>query len=285
MSMPQKSADKILIGAGCILILIIFITAGFRMVSYVFSRAAGNFFYPYLKLAGGTTGEIRDKSLLSLDRMSLVRQVEKLTERNRELALRSTAAAGILDENRILRRQLKLKELPRWHFCTGEIILRDPLHFRDGFTIDRGSRDGISSGDAVVESMTDGRLFLIGVVSDCSARTARVTTIMDPALRISGKITGNIVGFTNSGDAKPHSGMIRFGMLPLNSGCTPGEAVMTTGYERGIPEGIKIGELVISDSEQSFGNAPDFSCTLRPAVRFEDLRFVTVISRQDGSTK
>lgn len=300
MSMQQKSANKILIGAGCILMFIIFITAGFRMVSYVFSRAAGNFFYPYLKLSGGTTGEIRDKSLLSLDRMSLVRQIEKLTERNRELALRSTAASGILAENRDLRRKLDLKNLPEWNFCTGEIILRDPLHFREGFTIDRGSRDGISPGDAVVDTMTDGRLFLIGVVSDCSARTARVATIADPALKISGKIRLRIydkndnsekhldvVGFTNSGDARTGSAEIRFGMLPVSNSYIPGEAVMTTGYERKIPEGIKIGELVMNLNDQQVlsGNVPDFNCALRPAVRFEELRFVTVVSRQDNIIK
>ena len=248
------------------------------MLGFAVSRAARGFFYPYLKIAEGTTGEIQDKSLLSLDRIALARQVEKLAQRNRELAVRSTAAAGILDENRILRDKLKLSAPPQWKFVTGEIILRDPLHFREGFSIDRGTRDGIAAGDAVVDTTTDGRLFLVGVVEECSARTARILTVSDPALRVSGRLTGGAVGFTNTGNLPAHSTLIRFGMLSNEGNYTPGEAVVTTGYERGIPEGIKIGELVIN-SEPQPGNEPDFSCMLKPAVTFEELRFVTVISR------
>jgi len=278
MSVPPSKPDKLIIIGALVLAVILLLTAGFRMLGFAVSRAANGFFYPYLKAAKGTTGEIQDKSLLSLDRLALARQVEKLAQRNRELAVRSTAAAGILDENRILRDKLKLSAPPGWKFVTGEIILRDPLHFRDGFSIDRGTRDGIAVGDAVVDTTTDGRSFLIGVVRECSARTARISTVSDPALRVSGRLTGGAVGFTNTGNLPAHSSLIRFGMLANEGSYTPGEAVVTTGYERGIPEGIKIGELVINN-EPHPGSEPDFSCMLKPAVTFEELRFVTVISR------
>lgn len=279
MNNSGKKPDKLIIICACVLAVILLLTAGFRMLGFAVSKAANGFFYPYLKLAKGTTGEIQDKSLLSLDRLSLARQVEKLALRNRELAVRSTAAAGILDENRILRQKLQLSAPPQWKFNTGEIILRDPLHFRDGFTIDRGARDGIARGDAVVDSTTDGRLFLIGVVRECSARTARISTVNDPSVRISGRLTNGAVGFTNTGNSPAPSDLIRFGMLANDGDYTPGEAVVSTGYERGIPEGIKIGELVINNDLRS-GNDPDFSCLLKPAVNFENLRFVTVISRE-----
>ena len=278
MSVPPSKPDKLIIIGALVLAVILLLTAGFRMLGFAVSRAANGFFYPYLKAAKGTTGEIQDKSLLSLDRLALARQVEKLAQRTRELAVRSTAAAGILDENRILRDKLKLSAPPGWKFVTGEIILRDPLHFRDGFSIDRGTRDGIAVGDAVVDTTTDGRLFLIGVVRECSARTARISTVSDPALRVSGRLTGGAVGFTNTGNLPAHSSLIRFGMLANEGSYTPGEAVVTTGYERGIPEGIKIGELELNTRPHP-GNEPDFSCMLKPAVNFDDLRFVTVISR------
>ena len=279
MNKNRKKPDKLIISGICVLAVILLLTAGFRMLGFAVSKAANGFFYPYLKLAKGTTGEIQDKTLLSLDRLALARQVEKLAQRNRELAVRSTAAAGILDENRILRQKLQLSAPARWKFSTGEIILRDPLHFREGFTIDRGARDGISVGNAVVDSTTDGRLFLVGVVRECSARTARISTVNDPAVRLSGRLPGGAVGFTNTGNQAAQTGLIRFGMLANDGNYTPGEAVVSTGYERGIPEGIKIGELVLNnDSPNNYD--PDFSCMLKPAVNFENLRFVTVISRE-----
>ena len=277
----QKKTERLLITGSCILLVIIFLCAGFRMISFALSKAANDFFYPYLKIAKGTAGEIQDKSLLSLDRLALAHQVEKLSQRNRELAVRSTAAAGILDENRILRQKLKLSAPPEWSFHTAEIIMRSPLHFRAGFTIDKGSKDGIFPGDAVVDSTTDGRLFLIGVVRECSGRTARVSTVADPSLRISGRLPGGVVGFTNSGIGAPPAGLLRFGMLPGGINCTPGEAIVTTGYERGIPEGIKIGE--VSDiSDLQTGDDPDQTLFIVPAVKFENLRFVTVVSRSNG---
>ena len=279
MNKSGRKPDKLIIICACVLAVILLLTAGFRMLGFAVSKAANGFFYPYLKLAKGTTGEIQDKSLLSLDRLALARQVEKLALRNRELAVRSTAAAGILDENRILRQKLQLSAPPQWKFSTGEIILRDPLHFRDGFTIDRGARDGIAVGNAVVDSTTDGRLFLIGVVRECSARTARISTVNDPSVRLSGRLTNGAVGFTNTGNSPAQADLIRFGMLANDGDYTPGEAVVSTGYERGIPEGIKIGELVINNDFHP-GNDPDFSCLLKPAVNFENLRFVTVISRE-----
>ena len=281
MNMNRKIPDKLLVASGVILILVIFLTAGFKMLGFAISKTANGFFYPYLKLATGTTGEIQDKTLLSLDRLALAHQVEKLSRRNRELAVRSTAAAGILDENRILRQKLQLSPPPEWSFCTGEIILRDPLRCHASFSIDRGSCDGINPGDAVVDNTSDGRLLLIGVVRECSERTSRISTVNDPDLRISGKLTGGAVGFVNTGNAPVHAGVVRFGMLPPSGTYTPGEAVMSTGYERGIPEGIKIGELVIG-SDFIPDNEPDFSCALQPAVKFENLRFVTVVSRSSG---
>lgn len=277
----RKKTDKLLIAVLIVLVIIVFLTAGFKLLGFAVSRAANGFFYPYLKLAKGTTGEIQDKTLLSLDRLALAHQVEKLSRRNRELAVRSTAAAGILDENRILRQKLKLAPPPGWRFCTAEIILRSPLHFRSGFTIDRGSKDGIEPGDAVVDNTSDGRLLLIGVVRECSPRTARISTVADLSLRVSGRLPGGAVGFTNSGSGNAPAGMLRLGMLPYGGDYVPGEAVVTTGYERGIPEGIKLGELSeISDSQPS--GEPDQTCFFVPAVNFEALRFVTVVSRLGG---
>ena len=280
MSNPEKKPDRLFIITGIVLLLLIFITAGFRMFSFAISKAASGFFYPYLKFATGTAGEIRDKSLLSLDRIALARQVEKLTMRNRELALRSTAAAGIMDENRILREKLSLSAPAGWKFCTGEIILRDPLNFQESFIIDRGRNDGIAEGDAVIDTTTDGRMFLVGVIRECAARTARVSSVCDPELRVSGRLASGAVGFTNSGSAVLTPGTVRFGMLPPEKGATPGEAVMTTGYERGIPEGIKIGELQLEQDYITAGR-PDLSASLVPAVKSAGLRFVTVVSRQD----
>ena len=97
-----------------------------------------------------------------------------------------------------------------------------------------------------------------------------------------------MIGFTNTGSSSaPGAGRLKFGMLPLRDDYLSGGAVMTTGFEKGIPGGIKIGELYFSGSPRSGFGETDFNCEMTPAVRFESLHFVTVVTfdRQGESGK
>lgn len=266
-----------------LLILLIVLTACFRVLRHVMTRGGDNFFYPYLKVASGT-GTIRDKSLLLRSAAELAGMVEKLANDNRELALQNSASAELLAENRKLRRMLYLHQRPQYRFIAAEIIMRDPLRYREFFTIGKGANHGIKPGAAVVDVSPDGRLLLIGIVSECSARSAKVITLMDSSLHISGRIgVNNMVGFTNTGSiSAPGAGRIKIGMLPLRDDYLSGGAVMTTGYEKGIPGGIKIGELYFSGSPRTGFGETDFSCEMIPAVRFESLHFVTVIDTSNS---
>jgi rod shape-determining protein MreC len=253
--------------------------AGFRVLRVVVMRSADSFFYPYLKAFSGT-GHISDRSLLFLSTAELAARVELLTAGNRELALQNKAAGTLREENRILRQMLNLQNRREHTFVVAEILLRDPLRFREAFTIGKGSRDGIVPGSAVVDVSPDGRLLLIGIISECGARTAKVMTIADPSLHIAGKVGANgAVGFTNTGNAVAGQGMIRFGMLPARNDYISGGAVLTAGFEQGIPEGLKIGELHFSGASIPGIGELDYSCELHPAVRFESLRFVAVLNR------
>ena len=270
-----------------LLVLLIVLTATFRVLRHVVTRGGDNFFYPYLKLVSGKNS-LQDKSLLLRSPAELAGMVEELSRNNRELALQNNASAVLLEENNKLRSMLNLSRHPEYRFIAADIILRDPLRFREFLTISKGSNHGIKPGAAVVDVSPDGRLLLVGVVSECSARSAKVITIMDQSLRISGKVgSNNMVGFTNTGKmSRPAPGRIRIGMLPLRDDYQTGGAVMTTGFEKGIPADIKIGELHFSGSPQSEFGETDFNCELIPAVRFESLRFVTVINitgREDSA--
>ena len=251
------------------------ITAGFRVVRYAIGHIADGFFYPYNKLAR-QSDKLSDNSLLLLDKDVLASRVEKLTAVNRELALQSQSANALLEENRKLRSLLNLRGNAKISYTTAGILLRDPQHFSDGFTIDKGRRDGIREGAAVVDVNDNGRLLLVGIVTQVDSRTGKVMTVLNKALRISGRVSSNkAVGFTNTGEVVPGRGRAAFGMLPVRDDYIPGSMVTTTGFELGVPAGIKIGELHTGSSRNSSEQA-DFNCELVPAVNFESLRFVAV---------
>lgn len=270
---------------GAALILAVMLIAGFRVLRMVIMRSADSFFYPYLKVASGTDN-ISDSSLLLCSTIELAQRVEALTARNRELALQSKSVGALLEENRILRDMAKLTERSENGFVIAEILLRDPLRYRESFTISKGSRDGIVPGSAVVDVSPDGRLLLIGIISECGARSAKVLTLADKSLHISGRVGANgAIGFTNTGTVQPGTGMIRFGMLPVRNDYIAGGAVMTSGFEQMIPEGIKIGELHFSGSSHPGFGEVEYSCELLPAAAFEKIRFVAVLNRRIPGVK
>jgi cell shape-determining protein MreC len=198
-----------------IIAFLLIVVSGFKTVRYALARFTDGFFYPYMQISKPSS-KLSDSTLLLQDKGTLAARVEKLTGVNRELALRANAAAELLEENRKLRRILNLQYRSNPSYTIAEIMLRDPLHFRDGFTISKGSRDGIVKGAAVVDVNIDGQPLLIGVISEVGARTSKVMTILNHDLRISGMVSSNQeIGFTNGGTPATDRNRIRFGMLPV----------------------------------------------------------------------
>jgi rod shape-determining protein MreC len=275
----KKYSPRTLAVSGvCLLVLLVFLTAGFRVVRHIIRSGGDNFYYPYLKAASGKNA-VRDKALLLRSPAELAGMVEHLSRSNRELVLENSSAAVLIEENRKLRIMLDVSRRQKDEFIVAEILLRDPLRYREFLTIGKGTKHGVTPGAAVVDVSPYGRLLLVGIVSECSARSSKVITIMDPSLHVSGRVGANgMIGFTNTGSmSRPNVGRIKIGMLPLRDDYVSGGAVTTAGFEKGIPEGIKIGELYFSGTPRSGFGETDFHCELTPAVKFENLRFVAVV--------
>lgn len=272
---PRRSAGFSAAAAILVVALLVILAAGFNVIRFAMTRFADNFFHPFIKISSPPE-RLSDSSLLMQDKGALAAAVEKLTVINRELALQSQAASGLLEENRRLRDLAGLTGREPEKFIIGEIVLRDPLRFRESFTVGRGRNDGVIPGAAVVEVTSSGELLLVGVVSEAGGRSCKVETVANNSLRISGRVSpGGVIGFTNSGDATPPHSRISFGMLPARDDYIHGAVVSTTGFERGIPEGIKIGELYTVGAKISYSRE-DFSCEMIPSASFGSLRFVAI---------
>lgn len=294
MKQLSGASKKILISASGIVLLLIFIIAAYRMFSFAAGRFGTNFYYPYLTTLRPANSELADRSLLEWSKKSLALKVEEL---QKSAAKYRFDAEHLRRENIDLRRKLDLPVPPPWRAETAEIILRDPLREKQSFTINKGYIHSIAVGDAVVHVHPDGTFEFIGVVDACAARTARVMTVYDPRLRLSGECNGQI-GFINSGNAIELSGLVRFGQLPRITAQNAlheqreekinyrsGTPVLTTGYERAIPRNMRIGTLVVdaTGSPGEFETAADYNCHLKPAADPGKLSFVTVLSRHNSN--
>ncbi len=266
------------LAAGVLVLSLVVLGAGYRVLRNGAGRFFDDFFYPYLHLSKLGSSKLADLSLLAYSRRELAVKLEDLERRNRTLALQAAAAGELLEENEELRKLVEFSAPRRRSYLAAEIILRDPLMWRERFTVDRGEADGVSRGAAVIDVSGDGRLSLVGVIERVGKRTSTVLTLRNGALRISARIgASGAVGFVNTGAERSADGTIPIGYLPSGGGCRPGEAVLTTGFEAGIPSGVTIG--VISEMERLgslFADRPFLTGKVVPAADFDTLRFVVI---------
>ncbi len=264
-----------------IVLALIVTYSGYRALRHSAGKFFGDFFYPYLAVARFAEDKISNHSLLGFSRLELASQVEKLMAINRALATEASAARAFQDENLQLRQLLDLSPPTSWRYIAAEVILRDPVLWNEHFTINRGSRYGLKTGAAVISVTPDGRPILVGILDSVKEHSSEVRTLFSPGLRLSAVLgTSGAVGLVNAGDRQPTVDSVPIGYLPSNVSYTPQEALFTTGYEYGIPPGIKIGEIVtVEEVNSRYSSVLRLSGLLKPASQLNSIRFLLVANR------
>ena len=158
------------------------------------------------------------------------------------------------------------------------VIANSPSNFEWSVTIDKGSRDGIHSGDAVI-----GSAGLVGHVVRVTPLASDVQLITDPDSQVAGKVVSTPETGLVSGQGEND---LRMGLVDPQ---TPTEdlnnqQIETVSYEVGdqsnrYPPGIQIGK--ISRVLPSFGSTEKF-VTVRPNVDFSSLDTVLVVLTPDS---
>ena len=263
----------------CIILLTGGILLSYRWWASRVSRAAGGFFRPYLELAHKGNSVLSDQTLLLHDRVTLAKEIETLRRHNADLESRSGLAMALLEENRRLRRHLNLLPPRGWNYVHTEVLLRDPYSWQSSFTIGHGSVHGISKGDAVIEVRAPGIRTLVGIVGEVEPYRAQVLMLANPAVRLSVRLgSSNTVGFLNVSERAATLQTVPVGLLPADYAFKRGHAVTTTGFERAIPAGLKVGEMQSLDNSEFFAGDTQKSGFIRLDANYNSLRFLVVIT-------
>lgn len=267
-------------------LLVILTVAGWVSLRRGLGRFAGDFLYPYLISARYAVDTLSDQTLLLFSRRELALQLETLRDENRRLAAQAASAAELLVENDNLRQMMRLAPPASWRYINAEIILRDPRFWNERVSIDRGSMHGVSAGSAVMTATPDGRLLFVGVIEKVNRRTSEIITIYNNALRMSAYLPlSGAIGVINAGsNLNDSDGTVGIGFLPLQNHYTIDEVLLTSGFERLIPAGIKIGNLKsFRHIDSVFSSSLYQQGTLTPAVQISNIRFVVIADRIDQS--
>ena len=208
---------------------------------------------------------------------------DKYKKENEELKVLLTEMYGkILDKNRTDEENEKLRSIlgiaeenPDYEFSAPcKVIARNANDIYGGFTIDKGSSDGISLYDPVITSIG-----LVGIVTELSSHYCTVSTIISPDVSI-GVITAdkNVVGIIENNAIYSNEGSCLMSYISKDSDIKTGDLVITSGSSS-FPADLIVGtiEEVYPDS-----NGLTLHAVIKPSENISKISGVFVITEFYG---
>ncbi len=174
-----------------------------------------------------------------------------LRKENEELRRRQLATANLLlrqqhleDENKHLRALLDMRARQSAQGQVADILFaaRDP--FSRKVIIDRGLRQGIVAGSAVIDDIG-----VIGQVTRVYPLTAEVTLITDKEQAIPVQAERNALRAVLAGSG---GGLLELRYLPANADIRPGDTLVTSGLDDIYVPGLPVARVIRVEHESSF---------------------------------
>ncbi len=203
---------------------------------------------------------------------ALQRENEMLRNEVKRLMAENVGLQELRRENERLRAQLGLQEThPGLELLPAEVVSRDSSGTTQVVAINRGSRDRVSPGMAVIAP--EG---LVGRVTEVGSNFAKVLLIIDISSSVNAVIEesgadGIVVGQWQAG------GWLKMRYIQQGQAVKPGDKVVTSGLGGGFPRGLLIGQVVnVGPSQLELSEEAE----VRPAVDFAQIRLVSVVISQ-----
>ena len=235
-----------------------FITAPIQRVS---AMVAGGF--------GSFSGEFEDIDAVRAENELLKKKVREMTQKTVDYDT-------LKQQNDEYRKLLELKnENKNYEFLPSTVIARDSSDYYSGFTIDKGSADGIALHDPVVTA--DG---LVGYVTGLGVTSSKITTIHSPGLEVGAVDKETRDGGTLFGEiSSAKSGRTRLNYLARDCEVTVGDIVVTSGFGSIFPANLVIGEVSAINAESE---NISFYAEIIPAADVKNCTDVFVITEFEG---
>lgn len=192
---------------------------------------------PFAKIGNVVVGHVSQffRGILQLG--SFAKENQLLIKENLDLQSQITVLKEVQHENEILKSELGLSRTiaSNYKISPASIIGRASTGYLKTVVIDRGSKDGVKTGQAVISQG-----YLVGTIKNVYDNSSEVNLITDynsivPVLlqdsRGTGLLRGGLSGLTVE-------------EIPLNVSIRKGEQVVTSGLGGDIPPGISVGKVV-----------------------------------------
>ncbi len=199
---------------------------------------------------------------------ALKTKVKDLEDRLAATSVDYVKLRGLEEENRLLRETAKFLSTSGYDYVGARVIGRKMDSHTATILIDRGSKDGLEKGMAVIAG--DG--IMVGKIISLSERVSTVMLITDERSRIAvspagaHKLFGLIQGAGN--------GVAQLTLVPQSEKLDRNDIVVTAGTEEKIPANLA---LALVDSVDSRPTEAFKSATILPLVSPDTLNMVVVL--------
>lgn len=183
---------------------------------------------------------------------AILEENEKLTTENAELRGQMVDYDKLKAENEAYKALTNIQEQhPEMSYVSSFVIGRDPLDSFYGFTLDKGSLDGVEANDAV----TSDEGYLLGVVTEVNLTSCKVMTILHPSFNAAGVVSRTRDNGIITGSADyAAEGLCILSNLSRSTLTKANDQVITTGLGGVFPPDVLVGvvqELVPEASGKS----------------------------------
>lgn len=183
---------------------------------------------------------------------AILEENEKLTTENAELRSQMVDYDKLKAENEAYKALTNIQEQhPEMSYVSSFVIGRDPLDSFYGFTLDKGSLDGVEANDAI----TSDEGYLLGVVTEVDLTSCKVMTILHPSFNAAGVVSRTRDNGIITGSADyAAEGLCILSNLSRSTLTKANDQVITTGLGGVFPPDVLVGvvqELVPEASGKS----------------------------------
>ena len=129
---------------------------------------------------------------------------------------------------------------PEMSYLSSFVIGRDPLDSFYGFTLDRGTLDGVAVNDAVVSDQG----YLLGMVVEAEPTSCKVMTVLHPNFNAAGVVSRTREnGILNGNTTYAADGLCTLTNLERSTETHAGDQVITTGLGGVFPPDLLVGTV------------------------------------------
>lgn len=204
------------------------------------------------------------------------RENEQLKEQLSEMYSQVLEKEDLQKENDQLKEMLDIAEEHsdyKWSPCCS-VIARTAGDITGGFTINRGTNDGISLFDPVFN-----KVGLVGIVTEVSDNFSIVSGILSPDINVG--VTGadsGVIGVIENDLVYSSEGLCVMNYTGKDSGIKKGEVIVTSGSAY-FPEGLMVGTVtdIVTDD-----NGLSLHVLIEPCVDVFTVSDVFVLTGFDG---